>query len=119
MNEPFHSSNSVAGVEGGAGWRPQGSSDLILAIFSDTLSVTSGLSLREVPAGRREDGVGPEDSWFPGEEACGQVSSARRFDRGVLMSDQGRTGTVPALFTCILGPITVPDRKSTRLNSSH
>lgn len=57
MNEAFHSSNSVAGVEGGAGWRPQSLSNLIMAIFSDTLSVTSGLSFCEVPAGRRGDGV--------------------------------------------------------------
>lgn len=70
MNEPFHPSKLVAGAVGGAGWRPWGLSNLIMAIFSDTRFVTSGLSFCEFLSGKagRVDG-GPGESWFIGEEA--------------------------------------------------
>lgn len=53
MDESFHPSKLVAGAVGGAGWRPWGLSNLIMAIFSDTHSLTSGLSFCEFPGGRR------------------------------------------------------------------
>ena len=52
MNEPFHPSKLVAGAVGGAGWRPWGLSNLIMAIFSDTRFVTSGLSFCEFLSGK-------------------------------------------------------------------
>lgn len=65
----FHLSKLVAGALGSAGWRPWGLSNLIMAIFSDTGSLTSGLSFCEVPGGRQVGWGGPGESWFPGEEA--------------------------------------------------
>jgi len=109
MNEPFHPSKLVAGAVGGAGWRPWGLSNLIMAIFSDTRFVTSGLSFCEFlsgKAGRVGWGAWRELVHWRGGPAGEYV--LLRHGAGCLTSDQRRPETVTALFTCILAPSPMP-----------
>lgn len=82
----FHPSKLVAGAVGGAGWRPWGLSNVIMAIFSDTCSLVSGLSFCEVPGGRRLRDLGragPLDKkrpWVP-SQVCSEAG------QGVLVSN--------------------------------
>lgn len=115
----FHLRKLVAGALGSAGWRPWGLSNLIMAIFSDAGSLTSGLSFCEVPGGRQV-GYGGW-SWIelvPWRRGSGgRVSSALRWGEGVLTSNQGssfhpiKDRDVFAPFTCILVPSTEPEHR--------
>lgn len=86
----FHPSKLVAGAVGGAGWRPWGLSNLIMAIFSDTHSLTSGLSFCEFPGGVGGwVGIGGLERAGSLEKRPQGLSSALRWGRGILMSNQG------------------------------
>lgn len=92
MDESFHPHKLVAGPVGIAGWRPWSFSHLVIAIFSDTGSLTSGLSFFKVP-GESWRGAGKEGAWReldPWRRGPGdRVSSALRWGRGPLVSNRG------------------------------